>query len=82
MGLVMGLLFKFRSGTHGLIEELEVEKANQSVCSVVLSVRMKFTYCVSVQFSTLALQAKQGRRQRGDDFPLNIPVGGPHPPGK
>ena len=32
------LLFKFRS--HGLNKSIEVEKANQSVCCVVLSVRV------------------------------------------
>ena len=37
------LLFKFRSGMHGLNDELEVEKANWTVLCVVLSVR---TWCI------------------------------------
>ena len=45
------LLFKFRSGTHGLNEELgkhvAIEMVELNVCCVVLSVRVLFTCCGS-----------------------------------
>ena len=47
------LLFKFRSGTHGLNEELgiviEVGKVIKNVCCVVMSVRLSVMCCGSVQ---------------------------------
>ena len=43
------LLFKFRSGTHGLNEELGVEKEGKSVCCVQMNVRVLVMYCGNVQ---------------------------------
>ena len=42
------LLFKFRSGTHGLNEELG-KKVIKDVCCVVMSVRVSVMCCGSVQ---------------------------------
>ena len=47
------LLFKFRSGTHGLNEELDrhrgIGKVIKNVCCVVMSVRVSVMCCGSVR---------------------------------
>ena len=52
------LLFKFRSGTHGLNEELvgiEEEKAGRSVCCVMQSVRV-LVMCRGIVLHMLVLE--------------------------
>ena len=49
------LLFKFRSGTHGLNEELEEEKAGRNVCCVMQSVRV-LVMCCGIVLHTLVLE--------------------------
>ena len=49
------LLFKFRSGTHGLNEELGRHKAGRSVCCVMQSVRV-LVMCCGIVLHTLVLE--------------------------
>ena len=65
------LLFKFRSGTHGLNEELgrhREGRARKSVCCVGMSVRVLVIHCGIVQYIKvraqflLKLKASQGVR--------------------
>ena len=49
------LLFKFRSGTHGLNEGIEEEKAGRSACCVMQSVRV-LVMCCGIVLHTLVLE--------------------------
>ena len=56
---VARLLLKFRSGTHGLNEELvgiEVGKVIKNVCCVVMSVRVSVMCCGSVQHNIVTVE--------------------------
>ena len=44
------LLFKFRSGTHGLNEELGRHRGRESVCYVGMSVKVLVIHCGIVQY--------------------------------
>ena len=52
------LLFKFRSGTHGLNEELGRHRGRESVCCVGMSVKVLVIHCGIVQHIQFLLKLK------------------------